>query len=1615
MARRQSTRNTRNDKPAYVFPSRKIITRTELKTETMDVREQEGLQEDGLELLYLDQHEEEGAHQEELRRRPLPQEAQVRDLEPGDRDPMVMMMRMMQMQQETANEERQWRREAEQRKWEREDAKAEILRTQQQTNWEASMTVEADRQKTMLKLQDDERKQKEMLKNLEDQRKVKERIVSNMRKMQKGDDLEDYLQGLSNDLERAEVDPKSWVSYLSSHLSTKWACQFQALPIKKDEPFDSVVQKLLEAAGCTAMAAGDQFFQTGPRDWHGSSSEEFFQSGKKLVKRVLARAQSLQECHLAWLTAWVRHNLPSDGRQYFDSQNPESEAEALRALQAWWSTKQTPHTRSEHRDRWSDTRVRPAFRSSGGWNSSECFRCGKPGHRKAECRVILQQNGGTRSNNTSTTETATIPPTSVTVTCYKCKQPGHKSPQCPLNTNKQEPKDVKMTFETEDDVNTVEGLVGERKVVFVLDTGARITVVPESVVKESDYGAGTIVVGDANGGAVKRRLARVVLKVRGYSALREVAVAPDIVVKGQVLFSVDLKVPEEVAVLMSVASQPATVLAVTRAEHARTVKAEGVEAETIRHEQPHLKAMPLRMPEEAPEVVSVSGLAESGGVVVPSPTEQNSPGTPPPLLKPVMAPEVVGEGRTDPVGAPTRVESLAQEGSMESVRTEEQGNDLVVEGVGVEACVTTGGRSTDLVLPPVEWSDDREDLVDQSGSDPTLKLWRGLADKEEKGFTWENQLILRTVRDPLGQPVQVLVLPESFRAKVLKLAHEKAGHLGHKKVARMLRKSFTWPEMTKSVFRHCESCTVCQLCSRSTLRKAPMVERPVLTEPFEALAMDLVGPLPKAKGGVRFVLTVIDLASRWPDAVPLKTVTARAVADGLIDIFSRTALPLVIQSDQGAQFTGSLVKNLCELLGVVQVRTTAYHPQTNGTVERMHGTLESMLTKAHHQGLDWVQQLPFALFALRQMPNRDTQLSPFDIVFGREVRTPLELVHGEWVGHGDRRKRDVCAWVTQVQERIELAREAVRIRGERSVVERKNHYDKSSKLRQLVVGSKVWCRLPGLDHKLRDSWSGPFEVLEKLNSVNYRVKRVDGTGIPKVVHINTMKEVVTREECVMRTTVVIEEEEEVMPVRLVNRSNQFVDTELQSLLAMFADVLDASPGLTEVCRMMIDVQNATPIQQAPYRVPDRLKPKVQEEIGRLLEGAIIRPSTSPWSSPLVPVVKPDQSIRLCVDYRRLNGVTVGDPYYMPTLEEIVERVGSCTVLSKLDLSKGYYQVGMDVSAKDKTAFVCPYGKFEFERMPFGLRNAPSVFQRLMDTVLAPCFMFGAPYLDDILVFSKDWSSHLSHLETVMGQLRKHGLTAKPTKCVWGMANVEYLGHLVGSGTLAVPEMRVTAMRNYIRPVSKKDLRAFLGSVGYFRRFIPGFANYSSLLTPAICQSAPGRVLWSEPMLEAFRKLKFILCDVSMLHVPLQDDIFNLETDASGLGLGAVLNVVREEQSLPVAYFSRQLRGPEQRYSATELEGLALYEAIRHFAHYLYGHTFMVYTDHKALVAFRSSTILNKRLYNWTLRLTDYDFTVVYKAGRDNGGADGLSRQAFVDPERMGAEDDSKLSRGGCGA
>ena len=318
----------------------------------------------------------------------------------------------------------------------------------------------------------------------------------------------------------------------------------------------------------------------------------------------------------------------------------------------------------------------------------------------------------------------------------------------------------------------------------------------------------------------------------------------------------------------------------------------------------------------------------------------------------------------------------------------------------------------------------------------------------------------------------------------------------------------------------------------------------------------------------------------------------------------------------------------------------------------------------------------------------------------------------------------------------------------------------------------------------------------------------------------------------------------------------------------FKDMLTKEPGLTHLAEFAIDTGDHAPIFQRAYSTPTSLIESIENEIKWLLEKQYIRPSKSPWASPMVTMRKPDGMARLCVDFKSINAITQPDPFHMPKVEEVLESVGKARYISKIDLSKGYYQVPMSQRDIPKTAFTCHKGRFEFLQMPFGVENAPAVFQELMQSFFRDDSQYWSPYIDDLIIYSACWEDHVTHVREVLTKHRMAGLTANPAKCKWGRNKMEFLGHLVREGTMSVPEHRVETLAQYSRHVTKKRLREFLGSVGFYRYYVELLAKQTAILTPLTAKLAPSKIVWTKEGELAFTNICKCIADTCSLFIAL---------------------------------------------------------------------------------------------------------------------------------------------------
>ena len=407
--------------------------------------------------------------------------------------------------------------------------------------------------------------------------------------------------------------------------------------------------------------------------------------------------------------------------------------------------------------------------------------------------------------------------------------------------------------------------------------------------------------------------------------------------------------------------------------------------------------------------------------------------------------------------------------------------------------------------------------------------------------------------------------------------------------------------------------------------------------------------------------------------------------------------------------------------------------------------------------------------------------------------------------------------------------------------------------------------------------------------------------------------------------------------------------------------------------------------------PDKLT--IAKEVFRDLEAqGICQKAASPWSSPLHMVRKKDGSYRPCGDYRRLNNVTEGDHYPLPNISDVTSFLEGAKVFSKLDLTKGYYQIPMAPEDIPKTAVTTPFGTFTFNFSCFGLRNAGATFQRTMDMILGD-LPFCTVYIDDILVFSASIDEHLQHLRVVLQRLRDHGLILHPDKCVLAKAEVEFLGHALSCNGVAPTLSKIEAINAFPTPTSIKSLQEFIGMVTYYHRFLPGIAHTLTPLHDALKGNKKKKLQWTPDMQNAFEQAKAAISRATLLSFPSRSTKLEVLTDASDVAVGAALQQMTSSGPAPIAFFSRKLSPTEKRYSTFDRELLAVHAAIRHFRHFLEAVHFDVFTDHMPLVnaMTKKSDPISKRQQRHLAAISEYDCTLHHISGKMNPVADALSR------------------------
>ena len=654
-----------------------------------------------------------------------------------------------------------------------------------------------------------------------------------------------------------------------------------------------------------------------------------------------------------------------------------------------------------------------------------------------------------------------------------------------------------------------------------------------------------------------------------------------------------------------------------------------------------------------------------------------------------------------------------------------------------------------------------------------------------------------------------IVIPRVYRPEILNLAHETpmSGHLGVNKTYHKILNHFYWPGLKSDVSQHCKSCHTCQMVGKpnQTIPKAQLQPIPAFDEPFSRVIIDCVGPLPKTKKGCEYLLTIMCASTRFPEAIPLRNIKAKTIVNALVKFFTFVSLPKSIQSDQGSNFMSGLFQQVMYELGIKQYKSSAYHPESQGALERFHQTLKNMIRSyCFDTEKDWDEGIHLLLFAVRESVQESLGFSPFELVFGHTVCGPLKLLKEKFLSDDDS-SLNLLQYVSDFKNRLSKACDAAQSNLKSAQSKMKIRYDENAKDRNFEPGDKVLALLPIPGRPLQARYYGPYTVDKKLSDVNYIVNTPGRRKQKQLCHINMLKKYIDRDSSVISSVNIVNsvpheqnqmdsddfnlEKSDPSSSKLQNsdilqnldQKLSHLDSdkrlELKQLVLEYEHLFPDIPSRTDKIYHDVDIiEGSKHVKQHPYRMNPVKQQYLREEVKYLLDNDFIEPSQSEWSSPCILVPKPDGTFRMCTDYRKVNSVTKTDTFPIPRIDDCIDNIGHAKYVTKFDLLKGFWQIPLTDRAKEISAFVTPDGLYQYKVMPFGMKNTPATFQRLVNSLISNLDGCKA-YIDDAIIFSEEWQQHLQTIRTFFDRLSDAKLTVNLTKSEFCHANLTFFDTL----------------------------------------------------------------------------------------------------------------------------------------------------------------------------------------------------------------------------------------------
>lgn len=955
-----------------------------------------------------------------------------------------------------------------------------------------------------------------------------------------------------------------------------------------------------------------------------------------------------------------------------------------------------------------------------------------------------------------------------------------------------------------------------------------------------------------------------------------------------------------------------------------------------------------------------------------------------------------------------------------------------------------------------------ETLHAEQMADPTLKGCRSLAERERGGFFLRRGLLFHRERI-LGQSFDQLVLPECRRAEVLKLAHDTYGaHMGALNTKQRIRYSFFWPTIARDAKAYVASCSRCARRKRITCYDTtPVTPIPRDEKSFNHWHVDAAGPFfPNQRVDKNYCLIAVDSNSRFPMAFPLRAVTAKSVCDCLLKLWSLFGVSQFVSLDNATCNTAKLTRLLMEKMGCSPIFITPTNSRANGLAERYIGSLKEMIHKmAYDRKRSWHQYLDYILWALREIPQAGTGVSPWMLAFGHVPRGPCAVLKDAWVGEEElplNLGTSVTEYLIDLRNKLAEVNDFAAAHMQQSQHRWASRYNLRTRPKSFQVDDPVLILAPDdTSSRLWSRWrtgvvvqvKSPFSYIvecdgnryhvpvSKLRHYDVRCEQVNCNALllkiscdvdegMSAVHVNSCTSVIyDQDEDFGKVdgieTDQIREGDVLLPsLRIdpakISHLNPLQRKQLLEVLDRYPAVFSDKPGFCDMFEMEINVSpEFKPKRLKSYAIPEKLRPEVRRQMKELLDLGLIEESTSPMASPLICVLKGPNGrdgVRCVMDYRYINHYTVGDALAPPDIADILQRIGRARYITSFDGKSSYWTIPIKKEHRWLTGFICEGQLYQWTRAAFGLKNSGCAFVRMLQKVLQPIRSFVENFVDDLATFTDEhWDTHLKHIDLLLQNIKKCGLTLNLKKSSFAMSEVKFCGHIVGSGKRRIDPDKVRAVRELRRPETKSQVRSVLGTFSWFRDYIPGMTELARPLIELTAKRVPNRIPWGELHEHAFIALKRSLCDAANKSLQIIDwsKPFNIYSDASDHSVAGVLSQTDAQgHEKPISFFSRKLSESQKAWPIIEREAYAVLDALNRFRGWIWGYPIHVFCDHNPLSYLTSNTPKNPRLLRWALALQVFgDLSFHYKAGNSAAmvAPDCLSRMGPDEPGTPSAD------------